>query len=307
MIFEEALKKMSGKCYHVLVVNDSVTMRRRIRTGTCTIIIGEDVVFNGKSIRYANQNSYSHWNSYFVGRTKNKLFVLYKYLSSHRDTGRGLMELSINNDPENGLSLEGFFDDLYPRKNNGFVRIFKDKLMADQYLSDAIGPDNVDIRVFMCYSHADKKHLNLFLEYIEPTLKKEGFMFWHDQKLRTSENWDTSIKSEINRADISIVLVSQSFLNSDYCQRIEVPEFIKLRKDTGLKIFPIILSDCDWETHSWLSSIQFQPRDGKTIKGNYKTPEKRASLYKEILADLRYLGNEIKEKRIEELRDSTDK
>jgi hypothetical protein len=72
--------------------------------------------------------------------------------------------------------------------------------------------------------------------------------------------------------------------------------FVEGRRQRGLKIYPIILSPCDWDSYPWLAATQFQPRRG-TIETSFKDGGKRKALYLKILQELRGLGNEIRAKR----------
>jgi hypothetical protein len=84
-----------------------------------------------------------------------------------------------------------------------------------------------------------------------------------------------------------LVLVSQSFLNSNYCQSVEITNFIELRKEKGLIIFPVVLYSCEWKEHKWLSDTQFLPRDGKTFAANFRERWKGDELCNEILTQLK--------------------
>jgi hypothetical protein len=145
-------------------------------------------------------------------------------------------------------------------------------------------------RVFVSYSHRNMSYLRQgeLIDYLSG-LEGEGFTFWRDERIEVGEIWDDRIKQEISRCDIALILVSQHFLNSRYCQDTEVRHFIEKRKSDGLRIFPVILSPCDWKSHSWLSDTQVLPRAG-TIETHYVNKGKRAELYLEILQQLRSEG-----------------
>ena len=151
------------------------------------------------------------------------------------------------------------------------------------------------IRVFVSYSHQDSKHFRNggLLDYISG-LSAEGFKFWYDRNLAAGDVWDDEIRNELAAADIALVLVSQSLLNSRYCIDVEVATFIQRRAKLGLVIFPVILSPCDWKAHAWLASTQFEPRDGKTISRNYRDKGAREELYLNILEQLRRVGKSIR-------------
>jgi hypothetical protein len=98
----------------------------------------------------------------------------------------------------------------------------------------------------------------------------------------------------MDRTDVALALVSQAFLNSHYCQHVEIPRFLERRRKQGLRVFPVILSACDWKSYSWLASTNFKPSNGQTVEEHYTRPGKRERLYLEIFQDLRRIGEEVR-------------
>ena len=49
----------------------------------------------------------------------------------------------------------------------------------------------------------------------------------------------------LSESDIALVLVSQAFLNSHYCQKVEVQSFLRQRRSRGMVIFPIIMTSVE--------------------------------------------------------------
>jgi len=157
-----------------------------------------------------------------------------------------------------------------------------------------------DIRVFVSYSHRDSVYVDdkderSLLAYLKGTLEREGFSFWWDQRLTAGDLWDDVIKDNIQTANVALVLVSQPFLNSKYCTEEEVKAFLAGRKASGLVIFPVIVSPCDWESHEWLKTTQFEPREGRTIEADYRDRGSRDTLYLAILRQLRQISQRIRE------------
>jgi hypothetical protein len=163
--------------------------------------------------------------------------------------------------------------------------------------SESDGPSD-PISVFVSYSHRDSKYLrpDSLLGFLAG-LENEGFEFWSDERIVTSELWDERIRSQIERSDVALALVSQAFLNSRYCQEVEIAAFLRNRRDAGLRIFPVIVAPCDWTRHAWLAATQFQPRGGKTIERDYRSRGSRDGLFLEILRELRTLGDDIRGRR----------
>jgi hypothetical protein len=145
------------------------------------------------------------------------------------------------------------------------------------------------------YSHADSAYVQTggLLSYVSG-LEREGFEFWDDRRLVAGEHWDTEIKKAIADSNIALVLVSQAFLNSPYCLNVEVRGFLELRARSGLVIFPVIVAPCDWKTHTWLASTQFEPRDGRTLETDYRDRGSREGVYLRILEQLRAIGDRVR-------------
>jgi XTP/dITP diphosphohydrolase len=154
---------------------------------------------------------------------------------------------------------------------------------------------NSVVRVFVSYSHEDRSFLEKrsLLGYLLG-LEREGFEFWHDRKIAAGEIWETKIREQLERTDIALALVSQAFLNSRFCTDVEVQQFINRRAESGLVIFPVVLSPCDWRSHAWLAATQFEPREGRTIRTNYRDKGRKEELYLRIWERLRELGREIR-------------
>jgi hypothetical protein len=146
------------------------------------------------------------------------------------------------------------------------------------------------VRIFVTYSHADARYLEKesLLGFLSG-LAREGCEFWDDRKIGTGEDWATRIRTEMDRSDIALALVSQAFLNSEYCQNTEIARFLELRKERGLIVYPVILSPCDWKSYEWLRTTQYQPPGG-TVEGDYRGRAKRQALFLVILEELRTLA-----------------
>lgn len=153
------------------------------------------------------------------------------------------------------------------------------------------------IVVFVSYSHKDSPYAKLLVEYVSGELKRDGIELWWDERIVTGSMWDNEIKSKIRESNTALVLVSQSFLNSDYCQKVEVRNFLRQRRLEGMVVFPIILSACVWQNYDWLNGTQVLPTDGRNLKSHYKTSGKREELFYRVLLHLQQVAREIRRDR----------
>jgi hypothetical protein len=151
------------------------------------------------------------------------------------------------------------------------------------------------VRIFITYSHRDANYLREddFLGFLRE-LERHGASIWHDARIATGDRWDDAIRREIERTDIAIALVSQDFLNSQYCQSVEISDFLRRRASHGLRIYPIILGPCTWRRHEWLANTQSQPRDGRSIERDYRSHPAREQLYVEITDELLAFVDELR-------------
>lgn len=145
------------------------------------------------------------------------------------------------------------------------------------------------VRVFVSYSHQDSGHIaerDSLLSYLRG-LEREGVSFWCDTRIDAGDLWDAELRRQMARADIALFLVSQAFLNSKYCRDVEAVTFTKARRSKGLRVVPVILSACDWQTVGWLSELQVIPGEGRNIEQHFERRGARLALYLEILQQLR--------------------
>ncbi len=154
----------------------------------------------------------------------------------------------------------------------------------------------MEVNVFVSYSHKDKEYLGdeELLGFLRG-LEKEGVRFWWDETLVVGDDFNDEIKTQIENTQIAVALVSQWFLDSDYCTKVEVEEFLKHSSEKGLVIFPIILSPCEWQRHEWLRSRHFLPRGGETVETDYADPGRRKQLYLLVRENLRRQVEKIRQ------------
>jgi len=120
-------------------------------------------------------------------------------------------------------------------------------------------------KIFISYHHKDEEWKDRLVSHLQ-VLKLEGFVeVWDDRQLDPAINWITTIKKELNEANIAVLLISANFLTSDFIRKEEIPVLLNRRKEEGIVVFPIILKPCAWNTVEWLRTIQVYPKDGRPL------------------------------------------
>jgi hypothetical protein len=129
-------------------------------------------------------------------------------------------------------------------------------------LKEDSGSDTV--RLFYSYSHHDEK-LRLKLDEQLAALKRRGIIdAWHDRKITGGVEWEPKIDEEIESANIVLLLVSASFIASDYAYGRELEQALQRHKKGTCRVIPVILRPVDWSDTPF-SSLQALPKDGKPV------------------------------------------
>src|SRR5271157_804367 len=137
---------------------------------------------------------------------------------------------------------------------------------AGAFLPESAATDKLTgpIRLFYSYSHQDEE-LRKELENHLSLLRRKGLISaWHDRMIGAGDEWKGAIDKNLEGAHVILLLVSSSFLASDYCWDVETKRALERHDRDEAKVIPIILRPCDWQGAPF-GKIQALPRDGKAI------------------------------------------
>jgi len=120
------------------------------------------------------------------------------------------------------------------------------------------------LSAFIAYSHVDEEAKNALLKHLGPLTRLRLIDSWHDRKIKAGEEWDKTISSKLDQADIILLLVSIDFINSEYCYDIELEKAMERHEAGTARVIPIILRPCLWN-HASFAKLQALPKDAKAI------------------------------------------
>lgn len=119
-------------------------------------------------------------------------------------------------------------------------------------------------KVFFSYSHADEA-LRDRLEKHLSVLKRNGAIeTWHDRRIIPGTGIDPEIDTNLNDADIVLLLVSSDFLASDYCYTREMQRAMERHQAKNARVIPVILRPCDWKSAPFGGCLAL-PKDGRPV------------------------------------------
>ena len=136
----------------------------------------------------------------------------------------------------------------------------------NEFSAPAARDDSWKPRVFISYSHADeaqRKKLELHLKVlVTHGVLREG---WGDRKIQPGEDWDRTIKRELEEADVVLLLVSTTALVSRYIETVELERAMERAEEGRALVIPIILEDCRWELTK-LKKLRTLPAGAKPVR-----------------------------------------
>jgi hypothetical protein len=124
------------------------------------------------------------------------------------------------------------------------------------------------LKVFISYSHRDEKMRKKLGAHLAPLVRERLIGIWHDREIEAGADWEREIELEIDEADLILLLVSSTFLDSEYCRK-ELLRALERRKVGRASTVPIILRPCDWQSVFNAKDYKAQalPRDDRPIAG----------------------------------------
>jgi tetratricopeptide (TPR) repeat protein len=144
------------------------------------------------------------------------------------------------------------------------------------------------LRVFISYSHADRKLKDQLLEHLTVAERFRGVHIWTDDQISPGANWREELDKAMGATDVALLLVSASFLASKFINDVEIPGLLKRQSEVGLVVIPILLKTCDWASHPAIGPFQALPK-GSTPITRY-TGDKRQQAFKEVASSIALLA-----------------
>ena len=99
-------------------------------------------------------------------------------------------------------------------------------------------------RVFVSYSHADEKWLEMLQVHLAPLERSGNVVRWDDKKISPGQEWRKEIENAIRSAKVAVLLISANFIASEFIAKNELPPLMKAAKQDGTVILPVIISPC---------------------------------------------------------------
>ncbi|HEY1351252.1 MAG TPA: toll/interleukin-1 receptor domain-containing protein [Ktedonobacteraceae bacterium] len=131
------------------------------------------------------------------------------------------------------------------------------------------------VEIVFSYARRDEVLRDELERYLGPLKRSQRIVCWHDRHIRAGRTWSLEISSHLETADIILLLVSADFLDSNYCNTVEVGRALQRHSRGEARVIPVILRPADW-TGEVFARLQALPHDALPV---VEWPNRDAAFY----------------------------
>lgn len=95
------------------------------------------------------------------------------------------------------------------------------------------------LKVFCSYAHEDRALWREFQAHLAPLARAGRIELWSDELLEVGRRWEVQIFSQLDSADIVILLVSSYFMGSEFCYSKELKRALERDQEGTVRLVPI--------------------------------------------------------------------
>src|SRR6266568_2551936 len=97
------------------------------------------------------------------------------------------------------------------------------------------------LKLFYCYAREDKALRDELDNHLSLLKRQHQITSWYDREISPGTNWKKEIDTQLNSAHIIPLLVSASFMASDYCYSVEMKRALERHTAGTARVIPVIL------------------------------------------------------------------
>jgi hypothetical protein len=121
------------------------------------------------------------------------------------------------------------------------------------------------LRIFISYSHRDEEFKEELITILAGLVRQKVIDSWQDRRITAGDDWFNEICKAMENCDIAVLLISSHFIASPFIQQIELTRLFQRRLEEGLRVVPIIVRPCLWQSEPAIKKLQVLPKDGKPV------------------------------------------
>ncbi|MBL7804976.1 MAG: SUMF1/EgtB/PvdO family nonheme iron enzyme [Saprospiraceae bacterium] len=155
------------------------------------------------------------------------------------------------------------------------------------------------LKTFLIYARSDEAYKNDLLRHLRGTLIASGDLeVWSDEQIRPGEDWDKSIKHNLEQSQLVLALVSADSLASPYINSSELRQAVDQRAEGRSVVVPICVKPCGWRFNPIIRDLQGLPKNMRPVS-EYPNPE---TAWTEVLDGLELIIHDFQRRQNDDTR-----
>ena len=120
------------------------------------------------------------------------------------------------------------------------------------------------LKLFISYSHKDERFREQLEEHLHALKRRNLIEAWHDRRIAPGQEWEGAIHQNLEASGIILLLVSSSFLASQYSYDKEMKRALEKHESGEARVIPVILRPVYWSDAPF-ARLQALPRNGRPV------------------------------------------
>lgn len=120
------------------------------------------------------------------------------------------------------------------------------------------------VDLFYSYAHEDEGLRDELAGHLKIMERRKVIRTWHDRRILPGQKWDTEIDTQLEAADLVLLLISADFISSDYIWGYELEVALKRHRDGKASVVPVMLRSVDI-TDAPFAALQGLPTDLRPV------------------------------------------
>lgn len=121
------------------------------------------------------------------------------------------------------------------------------------------------MKIFISYAHKDEPFKDELVTMLTGLQRRGVIEAWQDRQIEAGSEWFDTIKKAMEECEMAVLLVSPDFIASRFIQEVELNRLFQRRIEEGLRVVPIIIRPCLWQSEPIIKNLQALPKDGKPV------------------------------------------
>lgn len=156
------------------------------------------------------------------------------------------------------------------------------------------------VKVFFSYAREDEALRDQLAKHLKILERNGVITSWHDRCILPGDERDNQINSNLQTANIILLLISSDFLASDYCWDVEITKAMARHEAKEAFVIPVILRQSSWSSAPF-GRLQALPKNAVPVT-DVKTWPTIDDAFANIAEGIRKAANEIRHQKLEKYR-----